>query len=111
MKIFAIQKTPPNTYAPQFNQNSSVNQNPVAKTNQAGDKFVSKTSFGANVDEMEQTIAKLEKRLDTEKLADDVREALMKQIRRLKTLIEWEADEGGGATDSAAQRAIDNYIP
>lgn len=47
MKLFAIQKPPPNTYAPQFKQNSSVNQNPVMKTNLSGDKFISKVSFGA----------------------------------------------------------------
>lgn len=49
MKIFAIQKTQTNTYSPQFKQDSRLGfpaQQPVANANQAGDKFVSKVSFG-----------------------------------------------------------------
>lgn len=98
MKIFAIQKTQPNTYSPQFNQNSSVNQNSVAKTNQAGDKFISKVAFsgGKSVRMLENELAELNKKLELGKLTEEAYEKLARPIREemdsLKALLHIEDD-------------------
>lgn len=105
MKIFAVQKTQANIYTPQFKQNSSVNQNSVTKTNLTGDKFVSKVAFGmASVNEMEKTLANLQRRLDTENLSKAIREALEDEIDTLKIRIEMSPGGGseGGTTEHYA---------
>lgn len=96
MKIFAIQKTQTNTYSPEFKQNSSVNQGPVMKTNHSGDKFVSsnRVSFGATLKQLEAELEVLERKLESKTLSKSVREALEKQIKRLKVKIEMTSGEG-----------------
>ena len=81
MKIFAIQKTQTNTYSPQYQQNNSTNQSPVTKTNQTGDKFVSKVSFGASVKQLERELAKLDEKLKLRQLTEDAYEKLARPIR------------------------------
>lgn len=104
MKVFGIQKTQTNTYS-QFSQNNSANQNPVTKTNMAGDKFISnKVAFsakppsGLTIEQMEKEVARLQKRLDIESLTKAVRDDIEDTIDRLKIKIEWISDEGGGGS-------------
>lgn len=83
MKVFAIQTSTKIT--PQFKQTNSVNQTPIMKTNLSRDKFVSnKVSFGATYNELVAEIARLQKRLDTEKLTDAARKAINDSIDTLK---------------------------
>jgi hypothetical protein len=82
MKIFAIQKTPTNTYSPKYQQNNSVNQNSAIKTNIAGDKFVSnKVPFGASVNQLEAKLAKLDEQLRLKQLTEEAYEKLARPIR------------------------------
>ena len=107
MKIFAIQKTPANTYS-QFSQNNSVNQNPVTKTNHAGDKFVSKISFGASINQLETELAKkeaqLEKLLPSTKAYQDLKDI----VDRLKVKIEMATGGDGESYGGPAAHAANH---
>lgn len=99
MKVFAIQKTPTNTYSLKHQQNSSINQNPVTKTNQTGDKFVSnKVYFGASVNQLEAQLAKLDEKLKLKQLTEDAYEKLARPLREeiyeLKSRLHIEDDDG-----------------
>lgn len=81
MKVIAIQKTQTNTYKSQYQQNNSVNQNPVTKTNLTGDKFVSKVAFGASVNQLEGELAKLDEKLRLKQLTEEAYEKLANPIK------------------------------
>lgn len=102
MKIVAIQKTPTNTYSSQHQQNISINQNPVTKKNQTGDKFVRQVSFGASVKQLKAELAKLDEKLKLKQLTDEAYEKLARPIREeimeLKSSLHIDDDGGEGYT-------------
>lgn len=106
MKVFAIQTT---NNVPQFKQTNSTNQTPIMKTNLSQDKFVSKTNFGmATLIELEETLAGLEKKLETGKLSKQAREALKDQIDRLKIKIERRTPSDGESYGGPAAHGADH---
>lgn len=117
MKVNLLLKNQQNMLLQTYDKNKFLNRNSFVKTNLTSDEFVSKVSFsakpprGLTVEQMQNEVVRLQKRLDLENLTKAVREDIEDTIDRLKVKIEWDMDEGGGASDSAAQRAIDNYIP
>lgn len=122
MKIFAIQKTQTNTYSPQYQQNSSANQNPVTKTNLTGDKFVSsKISFsGITINSLRADLAALTEQVNKRQITEEVYENLASPIRSkisdliLKSIQEfnkrpkgiWEALFGSKESDATWNRLI-----
>lgn len=104
MKIFAIQKTQTNTYAPKFKQNDSG----TTKTNPAGDTFVSsKVSFGmATKIQMEADIARLENQL-TKQLTTKARKSIQDQLDNLRIDLEllYGGNKVSGTWDPAAHAA------
>lgn len=110
MKVFAIQKTQANTFVPQFKQNDSG----TTKTNPAGDTFVSrKVSFGmASINDIKAAIVELSNQLNTKKLSQAARMDLQNRISRLELKLQRRTpSDGDGISPSAAQRAVDNYMP
>lgn len=90
MKIFAIQKTQPNTYSPQYQQNNSINQNPITKTNLTGDKFVSKVLFGTRLGDLYKERKTLEGKLKlkeiTEKAYNEFIKPINDEIKKIEDL-------------------------
>lgn len=108
MKVFAIQKTQTNTYAPRFTQDNSVIQNPIRKTSLSKDKFDSKVAFGAiirseilgkSVEELNETLPKLAKRfrdgLIPEQDYEDTVSAIDMQMRYLANFESGDSVEAG----------------
>lgn len=69
MKIWGLPKTQINTYLPSYQQNSSLNSNPIGKNNLAQDMFVSRVNFGTKIDVLD-IIKKLPNLADIEKLRE-----------------------------------------
>lgn len=113
MKVFAIQKTQTNTYAPRFTQDNSVSQNPIHKTSLSKDKFVSKAAFGAIIrseilwkdgKELAETIPKLAEKLQKGLISQADHDDTVKAIRLQMNV--WE-ESGDGVEAGAAMRAED----